>query len=391
MRKITVFYKQYQRYGGQEGVIWRLTHMLAESGYTVEIYTTKVKDKPQNENILVHKLKMPPLFRGLRTLLFALYAYRKAKRIEDIILGFGKTFHQDIFRSGGGVHLYYFQRARLKYKTGIARTIYTARKLITPSHWVNVWIEQKTFQDKRLKKVIVPSKFVAMQIKRHFNVDNSKIALIRNGVNLERFTPCTPDEKIKAKKKYAADSEILLGFVSTNHRLKGLEYLLEALSLLKRDGKDFKLLVAGNGSKAFFERKIVKLNLIRHVIWLGKVSHIKEVYCAIDLLIYPTLFDASSNVVLEAMACGVPVVSSVFNGTSEIIENGKEGYLINDPTNVREIYNKLKLVISNKEAITKMGLEARRKAEMYPEEAFYENFLKICKEIEAKQKQQQDS
>jgi len=103
MKKIVIFYKSYKKYGGQEKVIWNLTHYLAQKGYAVEIYTMKIEDICENKNIVVKKVKIPNLGIGLRTLFFAIYAYFKAKNITDaVIFGFGKTFYQNIYISEGG-------------------------------------------------------------------------------------------------------------------------------------------------------------------------------------------------------------------------------------------------------------------------------------------------
>ncbi len=379
MKEISIFYKSYQKYGGQEGVIWNLSRMLAESGYSVNIYTAKAPDKVEHGNIKLHKIFIPPAGSGLKTLLFALYSFRKAKKIDHTVLGFGKTFHQDIFRAGGGVHLYYFKRAKLKYRSRLSRGLYIAKKTLSLSHWVNIWIEKKTFSDGRLKRIIVPSEFVKRQILQHFRVEPSKLYLLRNGVDLERFRPCKEEERKKLRASFSENGDqFLFGFVSTNHRLKGLEYLLEALNLLKAGYSNFRLIVAGSGADSFFKKRIKKLQLHSNIVWLGRVNNPRDIYCAIDLLVYPTLFDASSNVVIEAMACSTPVASSVFNGTAELIKENENGLLIRDPTDTDEIYRILKYSIENRNRLREMGIKARKTAEEFPYELFYRRFLDVC-------------
>ncbi len=134
---------------------------------------------------------------------------------------------------------------------------------------------------------------------------------------------------------------MVLGFVSTNHKLKGLDYLLDAVKILKDKDYKFKLVIAGSGSETYFEKRIKKLGLEDDVVMFGKLSNVREIYQASDIFVYPTLFDTFGYVVLEAMYCGcVPIVSK-FCGASEIVESVDKGLIIEDPTDKSEIYSKI--------------------------------------------------
>ena len=367
MKKVVIFYKSYRKYGGQEKVIWNFTHYLSNRGYSVEIYTMKIKDNPQNKNIRVNKVAIPNLGVGLRTLLFAVYAYFKVRNITDgVVFGFGKTFLQDIYRSGGGVHKYYFKRARLKYKSKLARFFYVLKKFLSVSHWVNIWIENRTYSDKRLKKIIVPSEFVKMQIKTVFSeVDENKIEIIRNDVTVERFNYKNRKTVGKSVRNQLGleNSDTVFCFVSTNHRLKGLEYLLEACSFLKKRGYKFSLIVAGSGDSVYFKKKVKKFGLSENVKCLGVVKDVENIYYASDFLVYPTLFDTFGLVVLEAMACGAVVFCSKYAGASEIIDDSN--FIIKDPTDTIEIANKMIYAIDNRDLWDVWSKEAHTTAKRY--------------------------
>ncbi len=381
MRSVAIFYKVFSRYGGQEGVIWRLSHRLASVGYNVDLFTMRLKHHPENDKINIRKVFVPNLGRGFRTLMFALYAAHRASRMPHIpVLGFGKTYVNDIYRSGGGVHLYYFKRAQLKYESKVARFLYVARKLLTPSHWINVWIEKRTFGCRRLKCIIVPSEFVKRQIVSMFNVDESKIVLIRNGVDLKRFHPPARSEKECARNALdLRDNRFVFAFVSTNHRLKGLSYLLKAALILKREGRRFVLLVAGEKIDAFFANRIDKFGLRGFIVWRNKLEKVEYAYWLADALIYPTLFDASSNVVLEAMACGLVPIASAYNGTTELIEHGRNGFVISDPTDPEDIARQMRIAMDNPGLLKEMSERARHTAEKHPQERFFETFESLIR------------
>jgi len=263
------------------------------------------------------------------------------------------------------VHKYYFERAVLKYSNPLARKIYKLKKYLSISHWVNIFIEKLTFESKHLKCIIAPSEFVKKQILNNFNADASKITVIRNGINPERFHTNKILRKELRKKLKIDDKRIVFSFVSTNHRLKGLEFLLIACKIIKNRGYGFKLIVAGNGDDRYFQRMINKLGLSDMVLYLGKVQDIEKVYSASDIFIYPTLFDTSALVILEAMACGNVVISSVYAGSSEIISENNNGLLITDPTNPEEIASKMETLLKNRELIRQLQKRALETIALY--------------------------
>ena len=378
--KIVVFYKSYQKYGGQEKVVYELTHYLAKKGHNVVVYSYKIKDLPETDRITVKKIHLFVPHGAIRTLLFAFFSYIKAKQLKKkdkniCIFGFGKTFYQDIYRSGGGVHKYYFKRATLKYTSIIGRFFYKVRKYLSLYHWINIFIEYLTFKVNKPKLIIAPSEFVKKQIVDCFGFDKDRIVILRNGVDLNRFKP---SDKNIAKREFGVEDSFVFCFVSTNHRLKGLQYLLPAVKMLKADGFDFKLLIAGSGSDKFFLKMVKRLKIEDTVVWLGKVKDIEKVYNASDVLIYPTLFDVSSNVVLEAMACGVVPISSIYNGTSEIIVEGENGFLIYDPTDSDEIKTKMRIAMESD--LKRLSEKARLSLLKFPSSSVFSRIENILKE-----------
>ncbi|WP_025209912.1 glycosyltransferase family 4 protein [Hippea sp. KM1] len=356
--KIVIFYKYFRTYGGQEKVIYNLVHYLADMGYEIDVYAIKIDDLPRKENIRLHRVFLPS--NGWPSLLgFAIYSYVKGKVLKKkepsvCIMGFGKTFYNDIYRSGGGVHRYYFKRAVFKYESKLGRFFYKLKKYLTLSHWITIWIEDLTYRSGQ-KTFIVPSLFVKKQIES-FGIEKNRIAIIRNGVDINRFKPDNQLRYAERKKLGIAMDEFVFSFVSTNHRLKGLQYLLKAVRILKEEGYRFKLLIAGEDINSFFKKRMKGIE--DYVVWLGRRKDIENVYNASDVFIYPTLFDTSALVILEAMACGnVPIVS-IYAGSSELIKEGYNGFLISEPSNPLKIASSMKLVLDNPEIIKSLRLNA---------------------------------
>lgn len=382
---IYIFYKNYQIYGGQEKFIYNLSHYLADKGHKITVYAQKIKDNPTNKNIEVKKIFIPPMPRGFRMLAFAVFSYlvaSKIKRVEpdSCIFGFGKTFCQDIYRSGGGVHLYYFKRAVLKNSTGLGRLAYRLKKYLSFSHWITIFIESLTFRNKKTRAFIVPSNFVKEQLTGIYDVDEDKIIVVRNGVDLSRFYFSEEEKKALRKKLNIGDNVIAFCFVSTNHRLKGLQFLLRSLKILKDKGYEFRLVVAGSGDDNYFLKLIKRLDLEDCVIWLGKRGDIENVYRACDVLVYPTLFDAASSVVLEAMACGLVPLASRYNGTTEVIKEGENGFVIKDPTDLDEIAERLEYILKNRDRLPILRENAIKTVKKLPTTDVFGEIEKIIRE-----------
>ncbi len=383
--KIYIFYKNYQIYGGQEKFIYNLSHYLADKGHKITVYAQKIKNKPENKNIEVKKIFIPPMPRGFRILAFAVFSYIVAKKLKKLepdscLFGFGKTFYQDIYRSGGGVHLYYFKRAVLKNTSRLGRFAYRLKKYLSFSHWITIFIEHLTFKNNKTKAFIVPSNFVKKQLTDIYHVDENKIIVVRNGVDLNRFYFSEKERRVLREKLNTDDNVIAFCFVSTNHRLKGLQFLLRSLKILKNKGYDFRLLVAGSGDDDYFLRLIKRLGLEDCVLWLGKRKDIENVYRTCDVLVYPTLFDAASSVVLEAMACGLVPIASKYNGTTEVIKEGENGFVIDDPTNPDEIAEKLEYILNNKGLLPILRESAIKTVKRLPTTNVFGEIEKIIKE-----------
>ena len=382
MKRIALFYKSFSLSGGQERFVYNFAHFLAERGWKVRVVTSKVKEKPKSENIEVQKVTVPNLGRGLRNLIFALLCEKIGKELKKegyILFGFGKTYYQDIYRSGGGVHRFYVNRAQYKFESEISRKLYILKKKASLSYNITNLIEKLTFENENLKTIVAPTEFVKSQIEENFK-SKTQIKIIRNGVNLKRFNP---ERRNKLREKFREElgigkNDFVIGYVSSNFRLKGFQYLLKALSKLKREKFSFKLLAAGEEFNRW-KREVERLNLKENVSIIGKVKEVEKVYFSSDLFVYPTLYDASANVVLEAMASGLPVLSSRYSGTGELLS---PQFIIDRPENPEDIFQKVKIALSkNRENLEEEGYKNYKTVSRFPQEEVFRKYEELIKEI----------
>ncbi len=120
--------------------------------------------------------------------------------------------------------------------------------------------------------------------------------------------------------------DIAVLFAGSGWERKGLRYAIHAL---EESGKDMRLLVAGRGDQRKFKSARVQ--------FLGVVEDMAALYGAVDIFLLPTIYDPFSNACLEALAAGLPVITTRANGFFEIIETGLHGTVIDDPQNMGAI------------------------------------------------------
>jgi UDP-glucose:(heptosyl)LPS alpha-1,3-glucosyltransferase len=153
-----------------------------------------------------------------------------------------------------------------------------------------------------------------------------KIDIVRNGVPLKKFR-FGPEVREKSRDELnLKPDQIALLFAGSGWERKGLLFAIEAAALCK--DRKIRLLVAGRGNTRLYKTRRLRFWRQEPVQFLGEVADMLRVYAAADIFILPTIYDPFSNACLEALACGLPVITTRSNGFSEIIENGVHGSIV---------------------------------------------------------------
>lgn len=287
--------------GGAENYTAYVARELARLGHEVAV----VADRCEVPG--VRHLRAPFMGRGslAKTLSFFLNARRALSEERfDVVYTTGRFFPADWVRISDPLHIVWLRR-------GYERPPLLWR--IRPRHRLLLWLERKSLEE--ASRIIVNSRMVAREIAEHYPLAVEKTEVIYNGVDLERFNPSVRRFRAEVRQTLGlSEKDQLLLFVGSDWRRKGLSFLLEALEDLPLE---FKLLVAGGKP----------LGRKGRVYYLGPVRETEKLYGAADLLVLPTLYDPFANVVLEALACGLPVITTPENGAAEVILPGKTGFL----------------------------------------------------------------
>lgn len=211
--------------------------------------------------------------------------------------------------------------------------------------------------------VLALSRMVYKDMQRLHDLPDARLRLIYNGVDVERFTPDFGRDRRQATRTRLGikDDELMFLIVAHNLRLKGVPTLIRALGLLRREGTAAKAVVVG-GKRSRAMKQLAKWHQVEHdITFVGPVADPRDFYAAADVYVQPTFYDPCSLVVLEAMACGLPVITSSFNGAGELLTPGKQGFVLNDPGDARSLAELMRQTL-NADRRHAMSQEARRLA-----------------------------
>ena len=350
--------------GGAERYLVDLCIRMAAEANEVHVYAERYD--LVDSRIHFHSVKTIPFPRSLRLLSFAV---RATKEIEsgnyDITFGVGNTLRANILQPHGGVHWAWFWRSLKAYDHPILWMIKFLGRVFSLKQWVNGWVEDAPYQGKNPQMIIAISDMVKKDMMHWYRIPDDRIKVVYNGVDIERFHPRNRKYRREVRGRHGIGDELVILFVSNNFRMKGLGFLMKALAKVKNGGRPpFKLLILGRDQKDSYLRLAKGMGILGEVIFAGSTNEPEKYYGASDLLVHPTFYDACSLTVLEALASGLPVITTYSNGASGIMTQGQEGFVISDPRDDQSLAEKISFFL-NREKVERASIAARHLAESY--------------------------
>ena len=320
--RIAFVRRGYSRSGGAEAYLRRVANGIAQAGHEVLLVSTKEWPEDQWSLGRIKRLK-------------ATTAIGFADELEqiqlqlhcDVLYSLERVWSCDIYRAGDGVHSAWLARRR-KFEVPLKQFVRTASR----KHRDLLQLEKSLFEKRKAGRVIAASQMVVNEIVDHYGYPMQRIDLVRNGVPLHRFQFEPAVRKKSRSQLKLKDDQIVLFFAGSGWERKGLLFAIEAMALC--NNAKMRLLVAGRGGTTPY--KTTRLRFWREdpVQFLGEVADLAPVYAAADIFILPTIYDPFSNASLEALASGLPVITTRSNGFSEIIEDGVHGSIVDDPADL---------------------------------------------------------
>lgn len=206
------------------------------------------------------------------------------------------------------------------------------------------------------------------------DMTQSQICVIQNGIDFEDIHNVQPHKSIEYP------SILFVGGLS---KVKGIDTLLNAVPIIRKKILNLCLYIAGSGPEENKLKELVKeLNIEENVNFLGYVSEIEKYsyYKSADVCVFPSIYEPFGIVLLEAMACGKPVVASNVGGIPFVVEEGKTGLLF-ESGNIEDLADKIMTILENEKLREKMGEAGRERAKEFTWDKIAERTVEVYKEI----------
>jgi UDP-glucose:(heptosyl)LPS alpha-1,3-glucosyltransferase len=314
--KLALIRRQFASVGGAELYLQRLLGALVSAGHDIHLYTERWEGAAAG--VTVHEVPVKAR-RALRPVAFA---EAVARRLEgetyDLVFSLERTVQQDVYRAGDGVHAVWLEQ-RKRYATWWRRPFVGMGAF----HANMKALEARTFDPANTRHIIVNSDMVRREILARFPFPAERIHLVRNGVDVSRFQR---GDRSAARVSFGlAEDDFVLLFVGSGWERKGLGFLVHLMRLWQSTEPNVKLLVVGKGHLA---------NPPPNVILAGPMKNVEEAYAAADLMTFLPIYEPCANVIAESLSSGLPVITSAFNGAAELIDEGVNGHVLDDPSDL---------------------------------------------------------
>jgi len=368
------------RWGGAERYLVDLCLRMAVEGHEVHVYAEQWRE--EDPRIHFHRVKTVRFPKSLRLLSFAVRATQAIREGGyDVTFGIGNTLEADVLQPHGGVHWAWFWRSLRAYDHPLLWFIKFLGRVLSPKQWVSGWIENSPYRKRKLPVIVAISDMVKGDMMRWYHIPEDRIQVVYNGVDVDRFHPKNRQYRDEVRKRHGIGEEAVILFVSNNFRMKGLSFLMKVLAgLKKRTSVPFRLLILGRDRQEPYRHLASQIGISGEIVFAGSTDEPEKYYGAADLLVHPSFYDACSLTALEALASGLPVITTATNGASGIVHQGREGYVLSDPRNQQDLEEKISLLLEP-DRRAEVSRNARTLAERYTAERNWREMRAIFQRI----------
>jgi UDP-glucose:(heptosyl)LPS alpha-1,3-glucosyltransferase len=317
--KIGLVRRGYSATGGAETYLLRLAAELGRAGHELVLFSD-VQWPDQALDLAGVRLRQAVIKAGDPWSFATGVRSRQRHESCEQLLSLERIFACDVYRAGDGVHAGWLQR-RARYEPKWK----SAFRWVNRKHTRILELERSLFSG-GAKRVIANSQLVKRDIVQHFRFPEERIDVVYNGLPSQ---PVDPGTREAVRQELGIEpGEYVAIFVGSGWERKGLRFAVEAVRVLGEDAP--LLLIAGRGD----EKSLPSTSRVR---FLGPRTDVPRLLAAADVFVLPTVYDPFSNASLEALAAGLPVITTRANGFSEIIKRDIEGDLLPRPDDIEAL------------------------------------------------------
>lgn len=249
----------------------------------------------------------------------------------------------------------------------------------------NAFMKHQAKQEKAMAEkatqIVTISKYSHAKIIEHYGIESEKIRIVPNGVDIEKFKP---SDSLNAKLQFRLGQESTVLFMGSLIPRKGLSYLVKAAEKVVKQHTNTKFVIVGTGPmQGKIEESLAAVGLKNNFVFLGnlKEDQLSVAYNAADVFVLPSIQEGQGIVLLEAQACGKPVVAFGIGGVKEAVRPNETGFLL-ELGDTAGLADRLLELLGDETLRQKMGLAGRRfVSENYTWDLCAERMLRIYREI----------
>lgn len=342
--RVALSFPGCHRRGGVERVMLESVNFLARRGHETHAFATDWEKERLDPAVICHQvasvqwldfLRVPAFVRACRSELV------RSRVHPDILAGFGAASP-----AGSVVWMTSVHAAWIEISQQIRRPWERLKQRLNPFHPMILHRESQLLHGRQYRKVIALTDQVRADVQRFYGVPEGDIEVIPNGFSPEEFN-LDRARRVRARMRerlgIRPDEKVVL-FVANEIERKGLIPLLRAVASLHEP--DVSVLAVGRLSPAAVAREIERLKLKGRVRFAGPTSHVADFFGAADIFALPTYYEAWGLVIVEALACGLPVITSKIAGAAVAVRDGENGFLLDEPRDPSEIAMKLRSLLN---------------------------------------------
>lgn len=351
--KIALIRQRYTAFGGAERFVERALAALKAQGAEVTV-VTREWTKSSNNNLSLCN----PFFLGRiwRDWSFGKCACGITQHRFDLVQSHERLPCADIYRAGDGVH-----REWLNQRRRVLSNLQRIWLAINPYQRYVLHAESKLYASPLLKAIICNSYMVKEEIRRHFDLPEHQLHVVYNGIDTGAFAPALAKQhrsNIRRQLGIPVNAPVFL-FIGSGYERKGLRQAL--LSFAQQADSTHLIIVGKDKHEPRYRRLAASLGVEGRAHFLGSQKEVLPYYGAADACVLPTLYDPFPNVALEAMATGLPLLTSSKSGAAEIVQEGVNGFIC-DALDTTTLARNMQQLCDPARA-SSMGIAARASAE----------------------------
>lgn len=370
--RIALIRQKYNPAGGAERFVSLAIRALVEQGADITLIARKW-DQDSAQRVV----QLTPRYLGStwRDWSFSRAVCRHLQQTHyDLVQSHERLSCCDVFRAGDGVHR--------EWLTQRARTLTSLRRLAmygNPRHAYVLHAERQMFVSPRLRAVICNSRMVKEELIRHYGLRQDQLTIVYNGVDLEAFSPRRREQWRSAQREAMgiAQEALTLVHVGSGFERKGVATLLRAMA---RAAVACHLIVVGGDKREDrYQALAGELGIASRVHFTGVQQDPRRYYAAADAFVMASLYEPFANASMEALAMGLPVVTSTKSGAAEILDQGKTGYVC-DALDISAFSAAID-ALANRERRLAMGEAARALAQGFSVDAMTGQLLNLYQRL----------